>query len=234
MYLLAANDILENSNLILKYIGLICAFFFSFICLNEIFFLIRGLKNPFFKFIRPCDVFSLIGSFLLLALGLFVDNFIVTNILATIICVGSIKMLRFRTLLQSVICMGIYVATVTGVAIVFHYILSQSYNDYATELSSALFLQFPDLVNNLYKKCSWLPVFEVIIPGVMLSFLRSYDENYNTGWGGVYTVIGNTAFVLSTIIWISAEVIYPFSVPFALITYPLTLLAIVIIAFKRN
>ena len=100
--------------------------------------------------------------------------------------------------------MGIYVCTVSAATIVLHYILSQSYNDYASELSSALFLQFPDMVNNLYKKCSWLPVFEVIIPGVMLSFLRSYDENYTTGWGGVYTVVGNTAFILSTVIWISA------------------------------
>ena len=68
----------------------------------------------------------------------------------------------------------------------------------------------------------------------MLSFLRSYDENYSKSCGGVYTVIGNAAFVLSTVIWITVEMVYPFSVPFALITYPLTLIAIIAIAFKRN
>ena len=132
LYLLSAKDVLGNSNLVLKYAGQALAFFFSFICLNEIFFLIRVLKNPFFKIVRPCDVISLIGSFLLLTLGLLVDNWIVTNILATITCVGAIKMFRFRTLQQSVYCMSIYVATVTATAIIFHYILSQSYNDYAT------------------------------------------------------------------------------------------------------
>lgn len=56
-----------------------------------------------------------------------------------------------------------------------------------------MFIEVPDLVNNLYKKCSWLPVIDVIVPGVLLSYLRTYDENYNTGWGGVYTVVGNLA-----------------------------------------
>lgn len=65
-----------------------------------------------------------------------------------------------------------------------------------------MFILIPDLVDQLYKKCSWLPVIDVIVPGVFLSFLRTYDENYNTGWGGVYTVIGNLSFISSTVLWI--------------------------------
>ncbi len=67
-----------------------------------------------------------------MALGALIDNFIVTNILATMICVGSIKMLKFRTLFQSIVCMGIYVFTVSTTASIFHVILKQSYNDYAS------------------------------------------------------------------------------------------------------
>ncbi len=72
------------------------------------------------------------------------------------------------------------------------------------------------------------------MPGVLLSFLRTYDENYNTGWGGVYTVVGNLSFLGSTIIWILAEAIYPYSIPFSLVTYSLLITSICVCAFKRN
>jgi len=71
--------------------------------------------------------------------------------------------------------MGIMVATVTSIAIALHSLLPLSYNDYATELSSPLFFQVPDLINNLFKKCSWLPIIDVILPGITLSYLRLYD-----------------------------------------------------------
>ena len=90
------------------------------------------------------------------------------------------------------------------------------------------------MVYQLYKKCSWLPVIDVIIPGVFLSFLRTYDENYNTGWGGVYTVIGNMSFIISTMLWIGLEAVYPYSVPFSLVTYSCLALAIFLMSYKRN
>lgn len=77
-------------------------------------------------------------------------------------------------------------------------------------------------------------VVDVIVPGVMLSYLRMYDENRSSRYGGVYTVWGNIIFVLSTALWIGLEAVYPFSIPFCLVTYLSLCLAIVIIAFKRN
>ena len=92
----------------------------------------------------------------------------------------------------------------------------------------------PDLVDNLYKKCSWLPVVDIIIPGVMLSYLRLFDKNRSSKWGGVYTVWGNITFVLATIIWVLLEAFYPFSVPFSLVTYSLLMLVIFLLAYTRN
>lgn len=135
---------------------------------------------------------------------------------------------------QAFYSLAISVSSVTIIAIISHYILGRSYNDYASELSSPLFIEVPDLIDNLFKKCSWLPVVDIIVPGVLLSFLRSYDENFNTGWGGVYTIVGNVSFLLSTTLWIGVEVIYPFSVPFSLITYSMLLGSICLTAFKRN
>ena len=92
----------------------------------------------------------------------------------------------------------------------------------------------PDLIVSLFKKCSWLPIFDVIIPGVFLSFLRKYDENYNTGWGGVYTVFGNLAFVFGTVLWVVVEALYPFSVPFSMISYSCLFICVFLLAKKRN
>jgi hypothetical protein len=50
----------------------------------------------------------------------------------------------------------------------------------------------------------------------------------------VYTVWGNIVFVLSTALWIGLEAVYPFSVPFCLVTYLSLLLAVLLIALKRN
>jgi hypothetical protein len=130
--------------------------------------------------------------------------------------------------------MLIMLTNTSVLAIILHFLLPLSYNDYAGELSSPLFFEVPDLVNNLYKKCSWLPIIDVIIPGVMLSYLRVYDENKSSKWGGVYTISGNLIFVIATAIWVGLESVYPFSVPFSLITYPILLLSIFIISWRRN
>lgn len=135
---------------------------------------------------------------------------------------------------QAYLSMAISVIFVTLASTISHFVLDRSYNDYASELSSPLFIALPDLISQLYKKCSWLPVIDVIIPGVFLSFLRTYDENYNTGWGGVYTVIGNMSFILSTMLWILLEAVYPYSVPFSLVTYLLLALSIFLMSYKRN
>lgn len=130
--------------------------------------------------------------------------------------------------------MFIYVFNVTSIAIALHFMLPRSYNDYATELSSPLFFQVPDLINGLFKKCSWLVVVDVIVPGVTLSYLRVYDENKSSRFGGVYTVWGNITFILSTALWIGLEAIYPFSIPFSLVTYLSLMLVIFFIAWRRN
>jgi NADH:ubiquinone oxidoreductase subunit 6 (subunit J) len=86
----------------------------------------------------------------------------------------------------------------------------------------------------LFKKCSWLPVLDVIIPGVTLSFLRVYDENKSSKWGGIYTISGNITFIISTIIWIGIEIVDPYSFPFSLVTCPLLMLVIFVISWRRN
>lgn len=173
-YILAADEFKQANNG-LRYLGLIFGYIFTFICSNEIFFLIRYLKFSVFKFFRRCDFISLGVSTVMFIIGFFTDSWIYYNIIALAICVGAIKMLRFSTMKQAFLSMLISVITVSTMAIILHFVLERSYNDYATELNSPLFIMIPDMVDQLYKKCSWLPVIDVIVPGVFLSFLRTYD-----------------------------------------------------------
>ena len=72
------------------------------------------------------------------------------------------------------------------------------------------------------------------MPGVTLSYLRVHDKQVGSKYGGVYTILGNLSFILGTIIWIAIEKVFPYSVPFSIITYPFFLIAIFIISKKRS
>ncbi len=218
----------------IKYIGIASSIFFVFLCLNEVFFLVKRFKKVVKGIVRWCDVLSGVLTVIITIIAFFFDNWDLYDIIAGCICVGSIKIFHFNSLKESFLAMGIFTITIGIMAVALHYVLPMSYNDYAGELSSPLFFEVPDLVNNLFKKCSWLPIIDVIIPGVTLSFLRVYDENKSSKWGGVYTISGNITFVVSTIIWVLIELVDPFSCPFSLITCPLLMLVIFIISWKRN
>ena len=133
------------------------------------------LKKRVYKSIRYCDIGSGLLTMGVTIFAFFSDNWILYDMIAICICVGSIKIFHFNSLKQSYLAMTIMVATITIISVVLHFLLPQSYNDYAGELSSPIFLEVPDLVNNLFKKCSWLPIVDVIIPGVTLSYLRVHD-----------------------------------------------------------
>lgn len=67
----------------------------------------------------------------------------------------------------------------TVAAVVYHYASpDQSYNDvFGRDIVSPILMQFPSLTESLYKKCSWVPVTEIIFPGITISYLRRYQSN---------------------------------------------------------
>lgn len=68
----------------------------------------------------------------MILIAAFFENWIYYDILAIFICVGSIKIFHFKSLREAFISMTIMVLTVTFLAIILHFILPFSYNDYAT------------------------------------------------------------------------------------------------------
>lgn len=114
-------------------------------------------------------------------------------------------MFRFRSLRNGIFTMLIVLASIAIFAIWSYFKLPRAVNDYASELSSPLFVEVPDLVNNLYKKCSWISIYDMILPGAILAYLRDYDENYHSGWKGVYTFTSIISFSISCVAWVIVE-----------------------------
>ena len=85
--------------------------------------MVRVLKLPVYDFVRRCDIASLVGTLIIMTIGSLLEDFITTDILALFICVGSIKMFKFKTLKQSIICLMIDVTIISVVAAVLHFIL---------------------------------------------------------------------------------------------------------------
>ena len=219
---------------IIRYFGITVSIPCCFLCCNEVFYLIRKLQKPVVKMLRWCDFISLACTICVGTLAFFYENWIFYNCIAGCICVASIKIFHFKSLKQAFSSMAIMFVSAAVLGGILHFILTQSYNDYVGELSSPFFLQVPDMIENLFKKCSWLPIIDVIIPGVTLSYLRVYDENKSAKCGGIYTLIGNITFVSATILWIGIEYVWPWSVPFSFITYPILMLTIFIVAWRRS
>lgn len=101
-------------------------------------------------------------------------DFITNDFLAVCIVVAFIKLFKFITLSDAVICCGVLMVVETVAAVVYHYTSpEQSYNDvFGRDIVTPLILQIPTFRNSLYKKCSWLAITEIIFPGVAISYLR--------------------------------------------------------------
>lgn len=203
---------LRMVNGFLRYFGLLISFAFCVICWKEVLYQWPKLTKsipycqhtlsiyPYFT-VHMSTVWSFIFSFIFFLFGIWSQNWLYYNFLSACSCIGAIKLFRFRTLRNALITMTIVTITMLILLIWSHVLLVRSYNDYTSDLSTPLFIEVPDLVNNLYRKCSWIFILDVVLPGTVLAFLREYDENFHDGWKGVYTYTSIAAYAASMIMW---------------------------------
>ena len=222
---------------VVKIVGDILALIFGFINLDELFFLVDRFRKKVYRSVRICDILSAIVSGIFLVIFGIIpsisNNYILNNILSIIITVGAIKLFKFLNLRDAFVCCFIIFAVENITALFVHYFYhTMSYNDlFGSNVSSPLVLQVSTLSYYLYQKCSWLPVTEVILPGITIAYLRRYDYSRDSR---LYFVLGNILFVISTFLWISIQSITVHALPFSLITYPFLFIPVLILAYQRN
>lgn len=81
------------------------------------------------------------------------------------------------------------------------------------------------------QQCSWFFIGCIAYPGILLSYLRRFDENNGSR---IYTTIFIIAFILSSLVWIGIGFLTPFTIPYDMINSPICLTVVVIFAKKRG
>ena len=106
----------------LRYLGLILSLFYCFICCKEALYqwpkILKKIPygktllkiTPWFS-ILVSTIFCIIISFIFFLLGLWSQNWLLYNILATFCCIGAIKMFRFTSLKNATFTMTIIIVT---------------------------------------------------------------------------------------------------------------------------
>ena len=80
---------------------------------------------------------------------------------------------------------------------------------------SPIVIVFPSITPELYRRCAWLPVTALIIPGMILSYLRRFDKSRSSL---IYLLVGYFSFYFGSLVWIFADMITIHSLPFAILS----------------
>jgi hypothetical protein len=91
-------------------------------------------KKNVFSFVRICDILSFIFAGGLIVIGNYLYNWIYYDFLSILICVGGIKLFRFKNMKHAFLSMFTFIVMIGAGSGYLHFILTQSYNDYASDL----------------------------------------------------------------------------------------------------
>lgn len=118
------------------------------------------------------------------------------------------------------------------VGIFVHYVFKISYNNYIINLfQNPVMLVMPSITKELYRRCAWLPITAVLFPGLVLSYLRRFDKTRGTY---LYFIIGLISFYAGSVLWMIIDLETVHSLPFAIISEPITIIIVVIYSTRRN
>jgi hypothetical protein len=118
------------------------------------------------------------------------------------------------------------------VGIFVHYVFKISYNNYIINLfQNPVMLVMPSITKELYRRCAWLPITAILFPGLVLSYLRRFDKTRGTY---LYFIIGLISFYAGSVLWMVIDLETVHSLPFAIISEPITIVIVLIYSTRRN
>lgn len=148
------------------------------ICCNEILWLFKceALNKAFVWWIRPIDCISLAVSLGVMMSWWFGEfNWISSDIIGICTVVAFIKCFKFTTMQMAVLLLMVILGLEIIAALIIYYVVGQSYNTILlNNFNNPMFIQLPTLGVVLNQQCAWLPVTEIIFPGIFISYLRRY------------------------------------------------------------
>ena len=166
---------------------------------------------------RKIDVVSAIVGIVMVGLYWALNGqWLINDILGVCTIVALMKLVKITSLMIGVYLVGGILGVEIVVGLFVHYIIGLSYNNYVINLfQNPLMLTVPSITPQLYRQCVWLPITSVLLPGLILSFLRRFDLTRGTL---VYLLIGLISFYFGSLAWIIIDVETVHALPFAIVS----------------
>lgn len=100
-------------------------------------------------------------------------NWISSDIIGVCTIIAFIKCFKFTSMQMATLMLSTILALEVIIALIIYFVLHQSYNNLLlNQFNNPMFLQIPTINQELDQRCAWIPVTEVIFPGIFLSYLR--------------------------------------------------------------
>lgn len=188
---------------------------------------------------------SLIGLAIIIPWGI-TNNWILSDVIAIFILITVINLVKVRKLKNCLFFMVIQILADILWMLLFNYVFNKDFNDtqqysedkqyndfFGSKLTLPLKIEcfYLNPQYNLNTKCSWMGISNLIVPSLLISYVNRYDDYANAS---IYTIISFFAFFVSLFIWTIVQAHIDISVPFSVYCYPIMMVFIVILAFKRN
>ena len=183
--------------------------------------------------VRYLDVLSLVvGLGVTIAWWLTNRNWILNDVISVCICISFIKIFKFISLRNSLIYSCVVVTIEITISLCIQYVIGLKYNSLILNtFNNPMEIQLPCINPILNQKCSWIPITEVIFPGVFLSYMRRFDDSRNSH---IYLIISSLTFFVASLIWMVVTIFNRHFWPLDTFTQPAVLLVVVLFAVKRN
>lgn len=146
--------------------------------------------------------------------------------------VALMKLMKIKSLSIAINLLASLLVLEIIVGIFVHYVFKISYNNYIINLfQNPVMLVMPSITKELYRRCAWLPITAILFPGLVLSYLRRFDKTRGTY---LYFIIGLISFYAGSVLWMVIDLETVHSLPFAIISEPITIIIVLIYSTRRN
>jgi hypothetical protein len=209
----------DPTYILVEVLSSIIGIFGILICSNECLWLFKSekLNKKLIWQLRGIDLISLVvGTGIVISWWTTNKNWISSDIIGGCVVIAFIKCFKFTSMKMALaMLVTILILEVIG-AIIIYKVMGQSYNiTILNNFNSPMFLQLPTINVLIDQRCAWLPVTEIIFPGMLLSYLRRHDMNRKTH---VYLIMSSIGFCIGSMVWMIMTILNIHAWPFALVS----------------
>lgn len=183
--------------------------------------------------IRVMDIIGVLLSIpVAVAWWLLDKNWIITDLISICIIISVIKVFKFVSFKIALVAYIVMVCVYSAADIVIAIVYKEDYNNFfLNNINTPFQLQVPLISPDYSQKCSWISVTTIAFPGILISYLRRFDQSRLTN---IYLITSICTYFLGSILWWIADTFSYYPVPFDAFCEPVMMGAFSLFAFKRK